>query len=132
MMPYFQLLCAAGFLASAYALYVRYKVLKSPGYSPACDINDRISCSKAFGSTYSKTMGIPNPLGGLFYYAGLLVFSFSRTFTAYLFYLTLPALGFSLYLAYISYFRQKNFCLVCSFIYLANLALTALAFNLSA
>lgn len=126
----FQLIAAAGFLASLYAFNVRLKVLKSGSYTPVCDISDRISCSKAFGSDYSKTLGIPNPLAGLLYYPAMVLLPFFEVSLQYLFYLTLPPLVFTVYLAYISYVRQKNFCLVCSFIYLVNLALAVLAINL--
>ncbi|MCP5049955.1 MAG: hypothetical protein GY940_22500 [bacterium] len=64
MILYFQLLAVLGFLVSVYSLYVRHKVIHSDSYSPICDISDRVSCSKAFGSRYSKTMGIPNALAG--------------------------------------------------------------------
>lgn len=126
----FQLTAAVGFLASLYAFNVRRKVLKSDSYSPVCDISDRISCSKAFGSDYSKTLGVPNPLAGLLYYSAMALLPFFEMSLQYLFYLTLPPVVFSVYLAYISYVRQKNFCLVCSFIYLVNLALALLAVSL--
>ena len=120
---YFQLLAISGFLVSAYALYVKVKISKDNSYSPLCDIRSKISCSKALGSRYSVTLGIPNPLGGLFFY--LLLFAVSFLNMKILFYPLLGAVLFSIYLAYISYFRQKNFCLVCNFIYLVNLALLA-------
>jgi uncharacterized membrane protein len=122
---YFQLLSIVGILISAYALYVRNKLLKTPSYTPICDIRARISCSKALGSHYSKTLGIPNPLAGLMFYALLLVLSFSYMDLAL--YPAAAAVLFSLYLAYISYFIQKNFCLVCTFTYLVNIALLVLA-----
>lgn len=121
----FRIITVCGFLISAYALYVRHKVLKAPDYSPICDIRARISCSKALGSRYSKTMGVPNPLAGLLFYALVFVLSFS-----YLYLVVYPVLAsvlFSVYLAYISYFKQKNFCLVCTFTYLVNIALLVIA-----
>jgi vitamin-K-epoxide reductase (warfarin-sensitive) len=127
----FQILAAAGFLVSLYALYVRQKLLHSDSYSPACDISDRVSCSKALGSRYGTTVGIPNPLAGLVFYCSTCLLAFSDFFLPYLFFLVLPAVLFSIYLAYISYFRQKNFCLVCSFIYLVNLAMATVGFMLA-
>lgn len=123
----FQLTAAAGFLASLYAYNVRRKILKTETYIPACDISDSISCSKAFASDYSKTLGIPNPLAGLVYYLAVLLLPFFDQLLQYLVYMTLPPLVFSFYLAYVSYIRQRNFCLVCSFVYLINLALAILA-----
>lgn len=130
MIWWLRVLSVAGVLTSAYALIVRQKVLSSPSYSPVCDISDRISCSRAFGSEYSSTMGIPNPLAGVIYYSGLAVASVLDILTAYLFYLTLPALVFTFYLAYISYFKQRNFCLVCTFAYLINITQSWIAFSM--
>ncbi len=123
----FQFFAGAGFLVSVYALYIKHRLVKSPDYSPICDISTHISCSKALGSSYSRTMGVPNPVGGLFYYFTSAILANIPMARPYLFYLTLPAVFFSIYLAYISYFRQRNFCLICSFIYLVNLILAVLA-----
>ena len=117
----FQITAVCGFLISLYALYVRDKVLKAPTYSPICDIRANISCSKAFGSRYSKTMGVPNPLAGLLFYALVFVLSFS--YPHLVIYPVSASVLFSLYLAYISYIKQKNFCLVCTLTYLINIAL---------
>lgn len=112
-------------MISLYALYVRHKVLKAPDYSPICDIHARISCSKALGSQYSKTMGVPNALAGILFYALLLVLSFS--YLHLVIYPVLASVLFSLYLAYISYIKQKNFCLVCTLTYVVNIALLVIA-----
>ncbi|MGD2089835.1 MAG: vitamin K epoxide reductase family protein [Candidatus Aminicenantes bacterium] len=121
----FQIITVCGFLISLYALYVRHKVLKATTYSPICDIRANISCSKALGSQHSKTMGIPNPLAGLLFYA--LVFAMSFSYMHLVIYPVLAAVLFSLYLAYISYIKQKNFCLVCTLTYVVNIALLVLS-----
>jgi uncharacterized membrane protein len=124
MVHWFGLLSGLGFLISLYALFVRLKVLTSDSYSPWCDLRPGISCSKALGSSFSKTLGIPNPVGGLLFYGVLLLFCFF--WDSYLYLTVFPAGAaflFSLYLAFVSYFRQKNVCLVCSAIYLLNTAL---------
>ena len=123
----FQIITVCGFLISLYALYVRHKVLKAPGYSPICDIRANISCSKALGSQYSKTMGVPNALAGLLFYALVFVLSFS--YMQLVIYPVLASVLFSLYLAYISYIKQKNFCLVCTLTYVVNIALLVLAIS---
>lgn len=124
----FQLLNIAGLLISSYAYYVRYKVLKSSSYSPICDISEKISCSKAFGSKFSKTLGIPNPLLGIIYYIIIFILSLFEFFLQYIFYLTILPFLFSMFLAYISYFCQRNFCIVCTFTYILNIALTYISF----
>jgi len=122
---YFQILCAGGFLISLYALVVRHKLIKNTSYAPLCDIRENISCSRALGSRYSKTFGIPNPLAGLLFYAFLFLLSFSYMHLTL--YPAAAAVLFSLYLAYISYIKQKNFCLVCTFTYLVNIALLVIS-----
>jgi uncharacterized membrane protein len=122
---YFQILTSFGFLISLYALYVRHKVLKAPTYSPICDIRANISCSKALGSQYSTTMGVPNALAGLLFYALVFVLSFS--YMHLVIYPVLASVLFSLYLAYISYIKQKNFCLVCTLTYVVNIAILVIA-----
>jgi uncharacterized membrane protein len=121
----FQIITVCGFLISLYALYVRHKVLKAPTYSPICDIRANISCSKALGSEYSKTMGVPNALAGLLFYALVFVLSFS--YMHLVIYPVLASVLFSLYLAYISYIKQKNFCLVCTLTYLVNITMLVIA-----
>jgi uncharacterized membrane protein len=122
---YFQIVTVCGFLISLYALIVRHKMHQSESYSPLCDIHFNISCSKALGSRYSKTLGIPNPLAGLFFYTFLFLLSF------WFIHLTLfpaaAAVLFSFYLAYISYIKQKNFCLLCTLTYLVNITLLIIA-----
>jgi uncharacterized membrane protein len=117
----FQAITICGFLISVYALLVRDKILKTPDYSPICDIRANISCSKALGSRYSKTLGIPNPVAGILFYA--LVFILSFFYISLVIYPVLVSVLFSLYLGYISYFKQKNFCLVCTLTYIINIAL---------
>ena len=121
----FQLLAVLGFLVSAYALYVMLKLDKSLAYSPKCDIRANISCSKALGSKYSKTLGIPNPFGGMVFYLFLFLLSFTSYMYLAVYFVGAAVLG-SLYLAYISYCKQKNFCPVCTVIYLVNIVLMIL------
>lgn len=122
---YFQILSGCGFVVSLYALAVRHKVLRAPSYSPICDIRENISCSKAFGSKYSQTFGIPNPLAGMLFY--LVIFGLSFSYKHLVVYPAAGSVLFSLYLAYISYIKQKNFCLVCTFTYLLNIAILIIA-----
>lgn len=108
-----------GFVLSGYALAVRRKVTADPTHSPLCDISSSVSCSKAFASRYGVTLGIPNPIAGLVYFP--LVLAISLIQPACLIYLAGPALMVTFYLAVVSYLIQRNFCLVCSAVYLVNL-----------
>jgi len=108
------ILAIIGSLLSFYALYVKWKV-HDKNYKPLCDVKENISCIKAFTSKYGKLAALPNPVYGLFFYA-LLFF-----FIDYALYFGLIAFPITIYLAYISYIKQKNFCLVCTGIYLINI-----------
>ena len=113
-----QLLAFIGLILSVYALYVKYRS-RSKQYKPWCDITENISCTKAFASRYGSLAVLPNPVYGVIAYLVILTFSNSR----YVFYLSMFLFLVSLYLAYLSYVKQKNFCLVCTAIYVINIIL---------
>ncbi|MBW2965453.1 hypothetical protein KY363_08405, partial [Candidatus Woesearchaeota archaeon] len=46
-----------------------------------------------------------------------------------IFYLSALAMLFSMYLGYVSFFRMKHFCLVCTATYLVNILLLILSFS---
>ena len=121
-------LAVLGLLLSSYALYVKWKVSRSDNYKPLCDINPHISCTRAFTNKYGNIAYFPNPLYGIFFYITVFILDLFR-YKRYLFYLLILSVSGSLILAYISYFKQRNFCLVCTGIYLVNILL--LAFNLN-
>src|SRR3989344_3167230 len=117
-----QILAISGLLLSGYALYVKGRAESDKDYSPLCDFNEHISCTKAFLSKEGSLTGFPNPLLGIIFYAVIFildVLQYSNT----LWYLSIVALIASVYLADTSYFKQKNFCLVCTAIYLINFIL---------
>lgn len=115
-----------GLIISAYALYVKRNLAIYKVYKPLCDIKDNVSCSKAFTSKYGSLTGWPNPIFGMIYYVAVFILTLyydSRSILV----LSMIALAGTLYLAYISYFKQKNFCLVCSSIYLINILIFVLS-----
>ena len=122
-----QIFSAAGFILSAYAIYVKYKVGKSKKYRPLCDISKRISCTKAFTSRYGNIAVLPNPLYGIFFYAAMFILGTLGNFKFAL-YLSAFSVGGSVYLAYLSYIKQRNFCLVCTAIYIINILLFAFSY----
>src|SRR3989344_3086391 len=120
------LLAAIGFLLSAYALWVEYRARKA-GYRPTCDISGRISCTRAFTSEYGRIAGLPNAVYGL----GLYLLAFALSWTQQhqvLLYLAAASVAGSAYLAYLSYFRLRTYCLVCTGIYLVNILLLIFAY----
>ncbi|HIH23412.1 TPA: vitamin K epoxide reductase family protein [Candidatus Woesearchaeota archaeon] len=110
-----------GLAFSAYAIMEERKVRKDATYKPVCDINDRISCSKAFTSEYGKTFGISNSYGGIVFYTTILL----AAYVAPQFVLPLAAVSVlgSVYLGYLQYFKLRTFCVVCTSIYAINIAL---------
>jgi uncharacterized membrane protein/protein-disulfide isomerase len=66
---------ALGLGASATSSYVHYQLLTQPGYTSFCDVNATVSCTQAYLSQYGSFMGVPVALGGMFYFAVVLVFA---------------------------------------------------------
>jgi uncharacterized membrane protein len=123
-----RLLAAAGLGLSVYALWVKQKLKLVDGYRPICDIRGNISCTKALGSRYSTTAGVQNPLLGILYYIGVIVLTFFQP--RFILFPATAAVLFSLYLAFVSYAVQRNFCLVCSATYLVNIGILATAIGI--
>jgi uncharacterized membrane protein len=109
-----------------YLVYVKNKMAVHKDYKPRCDINRYISCSKAIKSEYSQIFGFPNTILGLAYYFGVFILAFFRT--DYVFYLTVPAVMFSLVLMYLSYVKMKNFCLVCTGSYILTIVILVVSY----
>ncbi|MBS3128819.1 vitamin K epoxide reductase family protein [Candidatus Woesearchaeota archaeon] len=116
------ILAIIGLLLSLYALYVKTKAEKNKKYKPLCDISENISCTKAFLSKEGSLTGFPNPLIGIFYYVIIFSLFYIKQNQIIFYFSFIAALG-SLYLAYLSYIKQKNFCLVCTGIYVVNILL---------
>jgi len=110
-----------GIFLSAYALYVEKKMRIDKKYNAVCDISKNISCSRAFRSKYGKLFGVSNSLIGILFYFLVIVFYFINL--NFVLYISILAVVGSFYLAYISYVKMKNFCLVCTGIYLVNILL---------
>jgi vitamin-K-epoxide reductase (warfarin-sensitive) len=114
-----RILAIIGLLICLYALYVELRYRKKP-YKPWCDIGKHISCTKAFGSRYGSLLFLPNPAYGLIFYALVYSVGWSKLYTSYL---AIIGVIVSAILAYFSYVKQKNFCIVCSSIYVINILL---------
>jgi len=125
-MIYIQLLAIVGLILSIYSLYVEKKLEVQKSYSPVCDINKTVSCSAAFESKYSETFGIKNSILGSGFYALVLLLSVT-SFAPLILYLAAFGMLTTIYLAHLSYFKLKNFCLVCTGIYIVSLLLLILS-----
>ncbi len=112
-------ICLLGFLLSAYSFYVEKKLEKNRRYKAVCDINDHMSCTAAAKSEYSAVGGIPNSIKGMFFYPFMALLAWLGS-VQIIFYLAAASMIMTFYLIYISYFKLKNYCLVCSGIYVVN------------
>ena len=124
------ILAMIGFLLSVYAVYVEKKLEKNKNYKAVCDVSSKVSCTKAFSSKYGKVFGMPNSWGGLGFYPAVIILTFFNLINI-VFYLSILSMIFSLYLMYISFFKLKNYCVVCNGIYVVNILLLIFSyFNL--
>jgi vitamin-K-epoxide reductase (warfarin-sensitive) len=121
------LIAALGFFVSLYTYFVELKVAQNASYKAACDLTDRISCTKPITSPYGKLFGISNALLGIGYYALFFILTFFHATTA-LYVLALMAFLFSLYLAWLLYFRIRAFCILCTSTYVINILLLILSY----
>ena len=117
---------AIGLIISIYTYLVEYKLKTDRKYKAHCDVNNKISCSKALLSSYSNLFGISNSIKGIIFYILIIFLSFFNI--KYVFYLSIISVLGSIFLAYVSYFRLKIFCLVCSAIYIVNILLLIVSY----
>src|SRR3954468_305461 len=116
-----------GLAASSAASYVHYHLIKNPDYSSFCDINATVSCKAAYLSRYGSLGGVPVAVGGLFFFAWVLLMVWGSrgksrihdSAPAYVFAVSTLALAVVLYLAYASFFVLKEVCPLCVATYVA-------------
>ena len=113
------ILAAIGFCISLYAYFVESKMKSDVSYKPACDINDRISCSKTMQSEYSNIFFISNSILGMAYYATVALLAYLGLHTLLMIATTLGMIA-SCALAYLLYFKIKSLCIVCTSLYIVN------------
>jgi vitamin-K-epoxide reductase (warfarin-sensitive) len=115
-------LATIGFVLALYAFYVENQLREEKHYVPACDIKSNMSCSKAFTSLYGRLGLVPNSLYGMFFYGLIFVLALGGYSTMIIVLALLATLG-TIYLAYVSFVKMKNYCLVCCGIYVVNILL---------
>lgn len=116
------ILALIGLILSLYALFVEEKKFNQRRYKPLCDLHRHISCTKAFSSKEGHVFGFSNTIIGITFYLIILISSI-YFWNDFIFYTSVLSVLFSLYLAYLSYVKMKNFCLVCTAIYIINVLL---------
>ncbi|MDP3917242.1 MAG: vitamin K epoxide reductase family protein [Nanoarchaeota archaeon] len=117
-----------GMIVSIYAWIVKVKAERGRKYNPLCDIKSNISCTKAITSKYGNLLKIlPNHVLGLLFYVSVFVVSFTK-FNFLIFFMAIPAMIMTIMLAYVSFFIQRNFCLLCISSYIINIAVLVLSY----
>ena len=108
-----------GLVSSTASAVVHYRLLTRPGYTSFCDISQSVSCTQAYLSPYGSFAGVPIAIGGVVFFALVLVLAWQGgravppvrdNLTAYIFALSTVGLAFVLYLAWASFFQLKAFC----------------------
>ncbi|MBS3168454.1 vitamin K epoxide reductase family protein [Candidatus Woesearchaeota archaeon] len=97
--------------------------------SSFCNINDYLSCSSVNKSSFSKLFGIPVALLGVLGYILLTIFSFEKIkYSNYLlFYSSLGATLFMIYLTIAELFIIKAVCINCIFVFIVTILIFILA-----
>jgi len=111
-----------GLLLSLYAGYVERAFKKNEAYKAACDLSDRVSCTRTFASPYATLFGISNAYLGILFYTGMLLLALGG-YTTLAFIGAVGSIAASLLFAYILYFKIKTLCVVCTSIYVVNILL---------
>lgn len=118
---------AVGLAISLYGMMVERKVKQNMQYKAACDISDKVSCTKSFTSPYNKLLGISNIIACLLYYVAMMFFGAIGNAIATMI-LAWAGLLVTIYFAYILYFKVKTICLICTSLYIVNVALVVVQY----
>jgi uncharacterized membrane protein/protein-disulfide isomerase len=125
-------LATIGLGASMMSSYVHYQLLTDASYTSACDVNATVNCTEAYLSRYGSVWGVPVALGGVLFFAMVLVIAgvagrpgskVRENVPGYVFALSTLALAVVLYLGWASYFVLKTFCILCAITYVAVIAI---------
>ena len=129
------ILCLVGISLSLYAFYVETRATGDRSYRAACDISERMSCSRVLTSRWGRGFGllpedsplnIPDSLVGLIYYCLSIILNrshTSKTIARLRVIFSVMTIFGSMYLGYILYFVLQDVCVVCCGMYLVNFLL---------
>jgi vitamin-K-epoxide reductase (warfarin-sensitive) len=116
-----------GLAISLYGINVERKLQQNAQYKAACDINDSISCSKPMLSEYNKMFGISNIWASALYYCAIIALILLNLPKLTLL-LACAGVAVSAVFAYILYFKIQSLCLICTSLYIVNIALACALF----
>ncbi len=113
------LLAILGLCITIYSYCTELKMKQDPTYKPACDLSDRISCSKPMQSPYANLFFVSNTTLGILFYASMIILSIINAHGLLFAGALLSCIG-SCYLAYILYVKIQTLCLLCTALYIIN------------
>ena len=119
-------LAVIGVCISVYTYLLEKKVKAKPDYKSACDLSDRISCTKPMKSPYGALFYFSNAVVGVAYYLMIIILAFLQMHSLLVF-ATAVGCIVSAFLAYLLYFKIKSLCLLCTSLYVINILLLLLA-----
>lgn len=120
-----------GLFMSGLILYDKIKLLQDAGFTPACTLNDVVSCTDVMNSSQASAFGIPNPFIGLAGFAVVLTIGMAllagAKFRAWFWYGFLVglifAVGFVHWLAYEAVYEIEALCPYCMVVWAVVLPL---------
>ncbi len=121
------ILALIGLAVSIYGINVENRLKENARYKAACDLSDKISCSRPMLSEYNKMLGISNIWASALYYCVMIASIFMELPILPLI-LSIVGCAVSVVFAYILYFKIHSFCLICTSLYAINIALMIACF----
>ena len=121
------ILATIGLLISIYGITVERKLQQDAQYKAACDISDTISCTRPFLSPYGKMLGISNIWASAGYYV-MIIAAILLNQPQLVMLITASGLLVTIVFAYILYFKVKSLCLICTSLYVVNIALFVICY----
>ncbi len=128
-MKLISIVAVIGFCISLYTYLLEKKVKENPDFKPACDLSDRVSCTKPMFSPYANLFYFSNALVGMAYYFLIVVLALLHAPTL-LVIATIGGFIVSCILGYFLYFKIKSLCILCTSMYIINLILLVLAIGI--
>lgn len=124
-------------LNSSYLFYSHFKNYTDISFQSFCAVTKAINCDTVAQSPWSFLWGLPVSLWGALFFVCLLFLFASPLFTrnkqergwAFLFFVSLLAIIFASYLAFISAYKIKSFCILCILSYALSLLIFYLAYK---
>jgi len=116
------ILAIIGLIISIYGIMVERKLQQDAQYKAACDISDMVSCTRPMLSEYNALLGISNSLAAALYYGAIIALVVLQQYQL-LMLLVMAGLVATIIFAYILYFKIRSVCLICTSLYVINIAL---------